>query len=261
MRILETNNYNKFVLSPFQRDVKKTWGLEASFRCYGWRDAHPIEVIRQPDGKLMIVAGHHRFYVARKLGMMIKYIEVKEAMQLSVDEGTIQKWTLQQCLEGRVREGLPAYIRVRDYHEKTGIGLSSCISMLAGDSAGSGNWGPQFKDGLYTLGDPTHANIVGRLVIHCREKGCAVSNAQLLVNAFSKLAWAEGFDPEVMRNKIALYPELLKKQASKDDYVRLLADIYNRKSQTRVPLEHNAEEAARKRSPLPKKKKKPWLPY
>ena len=28
-RILETNNYGKFVLSPFNREVKKTWNLEA----------------------------------------------------------------------------------------------------------------------------------------------------------------------------------------------------------------------------------------
>ena len=60
-RILETNNYGKFVLSPFNREVKRTWRLEQSLLKYGWLDEYPMAVTRLPDGKLRIDDGHNRF--------------------------------------------------------------------------------------------------------------------------------------------------------------------------------------------------------
>jgi hypothetical protein len=257
-RILETSDYKRFVLQGFNRDVKKTWALEASFRTDGFRDDEPISVTRLSDGRLQINEGHHRFYVARKLGIPVKYVEmIIEPMSPSRKAKTTKTWSLQNCLEGYVRMGNPAYIRVQRYKEKTGIGLASCISMLAGDSAGSGNWTAQFKDGAYVLGDPAHANLVGSLVIHCREIGCPFPATQPLVNALSKIAWAEGFDPEILKNKLTLFPELLKKQSSKEEYIRVLEFIYNRKSQTLLPLQVKAEEAARRRERGKDGKRKP----
>ena len=39
MKILETNNYSRFVISPFNRDVRKNKALEESFLKYGWLPA------------------------------------------------------------------------------------------------------------------------------------------------------------------------------------------------------------------------------
>jgi len=256
--ILETKDYSRFVLQSFNRDVKKTWWLEASFRRDGFRDDEPISVTRLPDGRLQINEGHHRFYVARKLGIPVKYVEMIIApLSPSQKAKTTKVWSLKDCLEGYVRMGKPAYICVRRYQEKTGIGLAACISMLAGDSAGSGNWTSQFKDGAYALGDPTHADIVGALVIHCRKIGCPFPATQLLVNALSKIAWAEGFDPEFLKNKLTLFPELLKKQSTKEDFIRVFELIYNRKSQTLLPLQVKAEEAARRRERGKEGRRKP----
>ena len=265
-KILETNNFGRFILSDFNRKIRRTWHLEKSFKVDGFRDDEAISVTRVPNPKpggpdlFRINDGHHRFYVARKLGIPVKYKETKlEPMAPSRKAKTTRAWNLQDCLEGYVNLLKPAYLAVKAYQVKTGIHLSACISMLTGGSAGSGNWTDQFKDGEYTLGDPAHANLVGDLVIHCRKEGCEVP--QVLVNAFSKLVWAVGFDSKVMKNKISLFPNLLNKKNlnTKDEYIHLLEDIYNKKSQTRVPLAFNADEAARKRMPTKPKRKKPWL--
>jgi hypothetical protein len=44
-----------------------------------------------------------------------------------------------------------------------------------------------------------------------------------------------------MKKKIKAHFELLKKQASKQDYIIMLEMIYNRQSKEKVPLAFNAE--------------------
>jgi hypothetical protein len=66
-------------------------------------------------------------------------------------------------------------------------------------------------------------------------------NAPNFVKAVSKISWAEGFDLALMKKKIKAHFELLKKQASKQDYIIMLEMIYNRQSKEKVPLAFNAE--------------------
>jgi hypothetical protein len=252
-KILESNNFGRFILSLFNRNIKKTWDLEASMQKYGFRDATPIEVKRLENGYLEIQDGHHRFVVARKLGIPVKYIEVTDDMTMAEREQTTHKWGVVDFLDGRVRQGIQAYIAVKEYHLRTGIGIGACISMLAGDSAGSGNWSKKFKNGTYRLGDTTQAEIVGKLALHCKEKGFEYWKHPLFIQALSKIVWAESFIPEVLMNKITTFSEYLKKQPLKNDYVNMLDSIYNRQSQDRVPLAFEAEQAARKRNICQKK--------
>lgn len=247
-KILESNNYAKFVLSPLNRNVRRTWNLEASMQKYGFRDSEPIEVIRLENGLLEIQEGHHRFEVCRKLGIPVKYVEVKEAMSRGERAKTVRPWTMRDYLDSYVRAGLPAYVVVKKYHEGSGIPLSACISMLAGDSAGSGNWNDHFKNGTYRLvADFGHANTVATIILHCKKLGVSFAATQCFVNGLSKIVWAESFDPSILINKITHFHEHMKKQPTKEAYVSLLDEIYNRKSQTKVPLAFQAEEAARKR--------------
>ena len=169
--ILETKDYGKFVLSEFNRDVKKTWNLEASMQKHGWIYAYPLHVIKRADGLFEIKAGHHRFYVAKKLNIPVKYVECRDkASILDLEKATVP-WTLQDYINSYVRMGKRPYIEVLEYHKRTGINLSACISMLAGDSADSGNWNAVFKAGDYRLGDNLHARIVGDIVLHSKRCG------------------------------------------------------------------------------------------
>ena len=150
-----------------------------------------------------------------------------------------------------------AYLVVVDFHKKTGIKLNACISMLSGSSAGSGNWRKQFKDGTYRLGDPAHALLVAELVAHCRKHEFRHWNDTPFVKALSKIAWAEVFDPQVLKSKITAFPEHLKKHGTREEYILMLEAIYNRYSKDLVPLAVKAEEAARKRNVVLKHEGRP----
>lgn len=247
-KVLETNNYGMFVLSEFNRDVRKTWNLETSMQKYGWIDAYPLHVIRKEDRHLEIKDGHHRFYVARKLGIPVKYIECNDEITMAELVRATVPWSIRDFLDSFAKSGKEAYVKVLAFHMKTGISLVACISMMAGQSAGSGNWTRQFKEGTYRLGDLTHANTVALIVGECKKCGFPFWNNTQFVAAVSKVAWAEGFEPQILRNKISLFYELLKKQASKEEYVNMIELIYNYKSHDKVPLAFKAEEAAKRRN-------------
>jgi len=57
-KILETNNYGRFILSDFNRKIKRTWHLEKSFKEEGFRDDEPISVTPGPPPR-------RRLFVAR----------------------------------------------------------------------------------------------------------------------------------------------------------------------------------------------------
>lgn len=247
-KILESNNYEKFELTEFNRDVKKTKYLDASMRKHGWIDAYPAHVVRNGGGKLLIKAGHHRFTIAIRLGIPVKYVECNDNSTIHELEKATTKWTLEDYLTSYARSGKEAYLVVEDYRRRTGIGLSACISMLAGDSAGSGNWQRAFKEGTYRLGNLNHSRVVEAIIKQCKDSGFPYSTQNLFVQAVSKIAWAEGFASEVLKDKIKTFVQFMKKQATKQDYIEMLDSIYNRQSHVKMPLAFLAEEAARKRN-------------
>ena len=255
-KILETNNYGKFEMLEFNRDVRNTIVLEESMKKHGWLDAYPMHVIRNNDGQLKIKAGHNRFVVAKKLGIPVKYVECKDEITIYELEKATVRWSLQNYLESHIRTGKTQYIKVREFKDKTGIQLSQCISLLSGEAAGSFNAAPAFKNGTYQLGDQTHANIVADIILHCRACEIFWATNSSFVGAISKLVWAKGFDPIILKNKISTHRQLMVKQPSKQQYLTLLDSIFNYQSRVKIPLAFHADEAAKVRSPFGKDKNK-----
>ena len=134
-----TTNYDRFELFEFNRDVGKTTALERSMLAYGWHP-YPMHVVKNGSGKLKIKAGHHRFHVARKLGIPCKYVIAEDQGETIQElEVATRPWTLQDYLASYCRVGNEHYINVKNYLELTGIPIQCAISMLAGQTAASGN--------------------------------------------------------------------------------------------------------------------------
>lgn len=247
-KVLESNNYGRFELTEFNRNVKKTRHLEASMQKHGWIDAYPAHVIRNGNNRLLIKAGHHRYQVAMKLGIPIKYIECQDEATIHELEKASNKWSTQDFLDSFARAGKPAYLTVRDYQERTGIPLAACIALLAGYSAGTGCANKKFKDGTYRVGNLSHSRVVESIISQARVSGYPYWNNTSFVNAVSKVCWAEGFSSEVMKDKIKTFVHFMKKQASGEEYLEMLESIYNRQSHEKIPLKFLAEMAAKKRN-------------
>jgi len=248
-QIQETSNYEKFELLDFNRDVGKTKKLEISMKNYGFRACEPLDVTLNGGGKLKIRQGHHRFFVARKLGIPIKYVVSNDDISIFEIEGTRNRWSIMDYLISWCRRGNPCYLAVKSYIEETGIPLNLAISMLGGHSAGSGNFHEAFKVGTYKIKDDrSHADIVASLVMFTKNQNISFYNGSLLVCAFSKCVWVEEFDVNRMKAKIKTFAGTFEKKANLDQYLTMLEDVYNNHSQKKVPLKFLAMETAKKRN-------------
>ena len=250
-QVQETSNYEKFELLDFNRDVGKTKQLELSMKKFGFRTCEPLDVMRNGNGKLKIRQGHHRLFVARKLGIPVKYVISDDDISIYEIERTRNRWSIMDYLISWCRKGNPHYLAVKEYIEKTGISLSHAISMLGGHSAGSGNFLEVFKIGEYRIKDNrTHADIVASLVVFAKNQNIPFYNGSLLVQAFSKCVWLEEFNVSQMKQKMKVYAGMFEKKANLEKHLELVEDIYNKQSHKKVPLKFLAMEAAKQRNAL-----------
>jgi ParB-like chromosome segregation protein Spo0J len=73
-KLQTTKDYDLFDLNEFNRPLHKDRSLENSMKEYGFMPSSPLQVAKNPNGKLKIIKGHHRFSIARKLGLNIWYV-------------------------------------------------------------------------------------------------------------------------------------------------------------------------------------------
>jgi hypothetical protein len=233
----------------FNRNVGRIVYLERSMLRHGYIGAYPLHCVENGNGKLKIKDGQHRFVVAKSLGLAVKYVVCHDTATVYELQETLNKWKLEDYLVSWIRAGKKAYLTVKEYHTRTGINLGACISMLAGDSASASNHQNRIKDGTYQLGDPVHAAVVSDIVLHIKRVGIEWGAIDLLVQAISKVVWAEGFNPSVLKKRISSHRQMMQKQPSKKEYVALLDTIYNfgSKDRDRIPLAFLADKAARER--------------
>jgi hypothetical protein len=248
IKIMESRDYGMFELLPFNRDVKNTKKLELSMAKYGWMDAHPMNVEQIGARKFMIKEGHNRYIAAMKLGIPLKFVISNDGASVYEIEAPTKKWSMEDYLVSHCRTERAEYWKVKEYCDETGIGLQAAISMLGGNSAGSGNFIEEFKDGTYVVkADSSHAKIVKEIVLYMKRQGIKFYNTTLLVRAISRLVWLPEFDVQQFKNKVKSFRPFMEKKANLDQYLDMIEDIYNRQSRSKVPLKFLATESSKER--------------
>lgn len=251
-QMLWTNNYDKFEVLDFNRDVEKIKRLEKSMNAHGYIPAYPIHCYHSKNGKFKIKAGHHRFYVAKKLRLMIPYVVCADQATIFELESATNRWSLMDYLVAHIRQAKNKdYVIVKEYMDETGIGLSNAMSMLVGHSAGSGNYIPEFKNGTYKIKpESKHAETVKDIILHAKKCGVPFYNNTLFVQAVSKSVWVDEFSPSKFKAKVTTYAGIMEKKANLEQHLTQLEDVYNRQSREKIPLAFLATQKAKDRNAL-----------
>jgi hypothetical protein len=252
-KVLESKKYEMFEMISFNRDVEKTKALEESMRIHGFIPAYPLHVIKNGGEKYLIKAGHHRFYVAQKIGIPVKYVVCDDNATIHELERATNKWNLQDYLESYCKMGKEEYLKVRYYCEETGIGLGNAIYMLAGQTASKGSSAVNnaFKDGKFKVKESDdHAYIVRDIVLYLKKYSVPFGGIDLFVRALSRIVKVDDFDLTRLKLKIKNFHGLIEKKVNLDQYLDMLEDLYNRQSQSKIPLKFLANEEAKRRNPI-----------
>lgn len=250
MKIYQSMDYGKFEIHQLNRPTRIDKNLEESMKRHGWIDAYPMHVVKNGNGKMKIKAGHNRFETAKRLGIPVKYCVCSDDATIHELEKSTKSWSVSDYLESYVSCGNPHYAYLKNFHKETGIGISACMSMLSGESAGSNNKLYAFKDGRF---EPTkdgieHANTVAAIVKACRLEGAHWANSAPFVSAISRMLWVKEFSPEEFVKRVKKHHQFLEKQRSIDGYFSMIENIYNfQRKGRRIPLSFLVVEVSRER--------------
>jgi len=254
-KLQSTSDYSKFELCQFNRDVNKTKALKESMKLHGYIAAYPIHAVKSPTGKLQIKAGHHRFEVAQQLGISVFYVVSDDAATVHELEKATVRWSTTDYLESFIRCGNDEYKELNKYIQETKIPIGICISILAGESASSGNKLVNFKSGTFKVTEKgrEHANDIREVVAACRQVAPQACDATF-VRALSRCLFIPEFDKKTFVVRVETNWHMLKPCKNVGMMTEMIENIYNHKANVnnRLPISFLADKVMKERAAVKK---------
>lgn len=237
-QILSSFYYEMFEHDAFNRNIGDLKPLFKSMKENGFMDEFPIVCVRNKrTGKLKIKSGHHRFEAAQMANVPVKYIVADDDFDVAHFEITTKPWSLEDYVASRCRMGDEVYVAIDKYVRETGIPIGCAISILGGESAGSGNKHESCKRGTFKIAEFSQAEKIKDIVLHMKRCGIPFANRRPFINALSKCLWVNEFNTRVFKKKIKTYAQLMVQQTSEDKYLDEIQRIYNYKTQIEDKVE------------------------
>lgn len=251
-KLTASHNYGLFELSTFNREIRRTKALSRSMKRLGFLPTHPLHVVRNGNGKLLVKDGHHRFEVAKSLGLPVYYIVGDDDASIAEINVSVNPWTLDDFLTNAIQSGSTDQLAVREFSRRTGISLSQSASLLGGESGTSMNMNEKIKNGTYKVAETAYSEIVGHVIVQCRAMGLSFATHRCFVGAVSLCCRVPEFDLKVFLHRLAINTGTAKPQPTLDTYLGMIEEVYNRQSKNKIALAFLARKAARERSAVKK---------
>jgi hypothetical protein len=252
-KLQATTNYNQFSLARDNRGVNvlnlrpQHKALREDMQRDGFNPACPI-MVRQQNGKMVIVDGQHRFTFAREFGLPIYYVAISD-LRVSIARlnQTQANWTMADYANRWANDGKADYNHAIEFAREYGIPIGSAFSMLGGTIVFK-NIAAKFHAGTFKVKTPEAA----RRAAECYRTICETKKG-LRHNNLLCAVWAcchvDYFDENRIIETSQRRPELLSNCGSRDGFLQMLEEVYNFNRKTRAPLRFDAEEAMRIRNP------------
>jgi hypothetical protein len=241
-----TDNYAIFQSNEDQRPIHQSHvkRLMESMKAFGYMASKPILCFKKA-GKLVVVDGHHRLAAASSMKIPVCYIVEGEAAQKAmIATGEAKAWDAGDCVRLYALRGNSDYAELQSYAKF--IPVTMAASILAGESAASGNQQKALRDGAWRIKTRSQMSKIMGIISELVERRPVVKSRQF-IDALSKCMFTPGFDFVQFRDRVFENEELLEKTNSTDKMLGLFEVIYNRRSREKTPLRFMVNENSRKR--------------
>jgi hypothetical protein len=244
-----TNNAELFVSNDEQRPLhpQHVRFLASSMTKHGFLPSKPIQCYRRSDGKYIVVDGHHRLEAAKSLGIMFYFVcETELSQEAMPDVNRSRQWKSEDFIRQYAMRGYKDYRTLCDYVRR-GVPTRVCVSMLAGESAGSLNQYAKIKTGEFKVKTTKQADFVLSL-IEDNPKVPAFRHSNF-ISALSLCLWLREFDFGTFKGRAERNAHMIPNCSNAQDFLTAIEEVYNhhRPMKDRVPLALNAAKAAKQR--------------
>lgn len=248
IEIKKTSNYDQFALNEINRPMHDLRALMASMAMHGFIPGCAIHVVRAKGGKLKIVAGHHRFAAAKQLGIPLWYIvDDVEISPIELEAIPGSGWTGNDIVGAKVQAGDPDYIALSTFMRDHKMNLAPASALVGGDSAHNTYKHKSAKAGTFKAGDMTLANKVARITDALLAKGVDFAVTTPFVGALSQIIMLPEVSVEAMAERVEKYSYVLRKRATRVDYLEEIENFYNYNARNKIPLKFLVASASKGR--------------
>lgn len=254
IRLMHTTNYDLFDAHHFNRPLHEDPVLLASMKKYGFMPSSPLHCIRNGNGKLKVVRGHHRLRYAQRLDLPVWYIIDDSCTDIfALEGGRKATWSTKDHMAAKIRSGDPDCIALDEFMREHHLPIATAAALLGGESAGSKNRITLIAAGKFRVADDQrHARAVVRVTDELRNMGIRFATSAAFVGALSLALHVPEFDPDRFLDRVRSYPSNLHRRATKSDYLEEIEALYNytTRVENRLPVAFRAAEEAQKRNPI-----------
>jgi hypothetical protein len=148
-----SKNYEMFELTDYNRSLHTDPVLEESMRKYGFMPSSAVHCVRNGNGKLRIIRGHHRFKKAKELGLPVWYIVDESNKDLFSLEACKTSWSVGDFAYARANAGHEDFVKLLEFQKAHHLTPGAAASLVGGESAGSKNKIRTVKKGNFRAGD------------------------------------------------------------------------------------------------------------
>jgi len=249
MKIESTKNYSLFESNPLQRAFteRKVNTIAATMSRDGFWPSHPVSVYKQKNGKLGVNFGHHRIAAAQRLQIPVLYVITEKATpKMLAEEGQFTtKWNMRDQVSVYVKQGNRDYIELAEV-TATGVPVGMAASMMMGEAATSGNHNDVIATGRFKV--KTRKQIDAWLAIR-KEFGERVKAIyhRNFISCYSKCLFTPEFDNATFVKRLRSNPLMLDVTSNEDQMMKMIEEIYNYRTQDKIPLAFMVTENSKKR--------------
>lgn len=222
-----TKTYELFDYHPLNRPLHKDKNLENSMKKVGFMPSSPIQCVKNGAGKLKILRGHHRFDIAKRLGLSVWYVIDETNEDIFDLESSKSKWSANDFAHARANDGDENCIKLINFMAKHKIPIGAASSLVGGESAGSTNKIKQVKSGKFRIGDLKHANKVVRITDRCTELNIPFSTSAAFVSSISAALRIPEFDVDLFIHRLDVNGSQMRKRGTVNEYLDEIEALYN----------------------------------
>lgn len=244
---LETTvNYSIFQSNEEQRPIHQSHvrRLAESMVTFGYMASKPILCYKKGT-KLVVVDGHHRLAAATSIKIPVFYIvEEISSQKAMIATGEAKSWDASDCVRLYSLRGFDDYTELQSYAQFMPITMA--CSILAGESAASGNQQKALRNGTWKIKTRSHMSKIVGLISELVARHPAVKSRPF-IDCLSKCLFTPEFDYVQFRDRLFENEDMIDKMNSTDKMLHLFESIYNKRSREKTPLYFLVTENSRKR--------------
>lgn len=212
--------------------------LTESIKKNGYFEGMPIMV--NPDG--LIVDGQHRFLACKNLGIEAPIVEVKNFDIVPILNSTQMRWSMKDYIKYYSAKGYPDYIILESLCKARDVSPNVAYSIINGRNINRQGLAQvhknDIKDGSFTIPDKSEKGLkkIDRKVEAVMRiiQMLDLPKTDRLCIAITRLANDSNFSFKVMEKKIAYQKARVYRCSTIQEYMNMLAGIYNNKNMKKI---------------------------